>query len=221
MPWSFYSDAININSNKTRFALQSASAKRGEDGISKSLFYHRLFRSIAFRNKKAVRMTELKSRSLALSSSGCWTKECDLPGIGGTTTRIQGGSGREQPFCSILCPPPRQTNKFDGIMGSGEGSKDQGWSLFVGRADGRVEAHTVMLDEGDSAERRKADERGVVMSPNLEENVLCFAIDTFGERLYAGGDGGILRCWDVLKREEVICLGEDIKVAAGTMRPGR
>jgi hypothetical protein len=60
---------------------------------------------------------------------------------------------------------------------------------------------------------------GLLTSP-LKENVLCVCLDTFEERLFAGGDGGVVRCWDTNTFEEISGVAEDISAWKEKMQDG-
>ena len=58
------------------------------------------------------------------------------------------------------------------------------------------------------------------LSPRLEENILCLCLDTFEERLFAGGDGGLVRCWDTKTLKEIPGLADDFALWNKKMQGG-
>ncbi|GMH58535.1 hypothetical protein TL16_g02630 [Triparma laevis f. inornata] len=196
----------------------------GGDGSSKTLFFHRLFRSISYRKKKSPGLNVVGSVGLGMPKENQVSKKRadSLPSLF-NNTNYNSNQTKQQPFCSILCPPPRQESKFDGQAATEyvEGGVDNSFRLFIGRADGRIEAHMLRLEGGESSETAfMGGGEGRTLSGGLDENVLCLAIDTFDERLYAGGDAGVVRCWDTKTLKEVESLGKDIAEGGGLNQEG-
>ena len=49
---------------------------------------------------------------------------------------------------------------------------------------------------------------------------MCVCLDTFEERLFAGGDGGVVRCWDTKTFEEISGVAEDTYAWREKMQDG-
>ena len=221
--------------------LPSAGEATGSDsgGEWKTLFYNRLFRSIHFSRKKIPTMIALVSTNLAKESDETGGNSvAGLPPLqGGLRESTSATRSTKAPFCSVLCPPPKIENKFDGEVrsvfssNSGDERLQSSWRLFVGRASGDIEVHSLRLDEGcgssssssskDESYNCKQDASSLgILTPTLAENVLCMCLDTFHERLYAGGDGGVVRCWDTKTLQEITTLGENFIAWKGKMQDG-
>ena len=145
------------------------------------------------------------------------------------------GGPAPHPFCTALAAPPRAASKFgpEQEVWSGGGlaaprrlprssssmpPRDvESWRLFVGRGDGQLECYSLRLDEvagegssssssSSSLSSRTPVTALGVLKPALPFNVLAMCVDDTASFLYAGGDGGVLRCFDVLTLLEVPSL---------------